>query len=181
MPKKPRSARLTTHQHDFLDRSDFSFGEEVRSWLDDQQVKHAAGVCAGCGKIVYIGGHMVINGGTPIGNHLGLESGEDIDLCESCEGEAFEGLREEDAQSLALDYIQWWGDYALYRADRDAIADAQPDAPWAALITPLMNRLRGERTTLIQEWANNTDLHGRYGQSNGDLATRIEAALADAD
>jgi hypothetical protein len=167
MTKQARSVRLSDQHHRFLNQSSFDFAEEVREWLDEKSVSYAAGVCAACGEVVFVGGHAVVSGSAPAGKSLGLSYTETIDLCDPCWESASDSLMESDEENgFELSYLVSRSEYLIYRAERDAVIDAHPDSAWSPLVTRRDGLTKPDVIELVYEWVKTADLADVYAESS---------------
>lgn len=172
MPKSARSIRLDQAQHRFINDWRADFNEEVREFLDHERVKEAAGICAVCARPVYISSHTVVSGGSPYGTALGLDSGQEIDLCTDCDEDHKDVVTDDDATPPSFDFLN--DEYLLYRAERDAVADAQPEAEWSPLVTRREQLTESDRLLFAVLWARETNLASKYTHD----AIKMEAILS---
>lgn len=162
MTKQARSVRLPDRHHRFIEQSAFDFANEVRTWLDSRSVSYAAGVCAICGEIVFLGGHGTVTGSTPAGEALGLDSSHEIDICDSCWDDVSNAMMNAEMPEVELEYLNSCSNYLLYRAERDAIIDAQPSSEWSLLITNRELLTNNERIGCLHTWVCKRDLAEMY-------------------
>lgn len=170
MTSNTRSVRVTDEQVRFLDQSNFELSSETREWLEDKRVEAAAGRCASCGATVYPSGHTVVSSGTPLGNALGLVDSQEIDLCGGCSDDAMDAMADE-GEDLELSYIEWWGDYSLYEAEREAVMGAGPGERGSKLVETAVFKHRDDRYEVVQEWA----LSNRSSKQVAELDAKYEA------
>jgi len=169
-PKEPRTIRLDPEDIQFIEESNFEFATETRDWLTTQRINYAAGICGHCDRIIYIGAHMVVSGGTPLGNALGLDQGQDIDICPDCEDEVMSVINSDDT-AFTLGLHDAYETYAEYRGERDAVIEAYADpggedrSEWAALITDRQHLDADTRHELVGKWLTAINPRAYYGDN----------------
>lgn len=182
MPKSTRSFRFAPEQHRFIDEWRCDANEKIREYLDRERVKEAVGICASCSRPVYIRNFITVDGSTPYGNALELPSRSSIDLCDACDDEYRDIVTDADSDPPTMDYPQ--NNHLLYRVERDAVADAQPESDWAPLVTDRDDLDITDRLRYAVQWAQDTDLEARYRTesiSADDILRALHEAVPDAD
>lgn len=182
MSRPIASVRITDEQRNFLDQmdEDFEFSHFVRDALDDERVRQAAGVCGVCGDLIYTHAHGWSNysWSSPGGQHLGLDHGEQVDLCEEHSEEfmtAFEAALDDEPHEVPrLDYIEdgYHGDVKAYMLEQHAVMDAQPDSMYATDL--IVERSAGgpavyEIYLSIRDWLRDSDAVRNDGTAEVDF------------